>query len=341
MMTREEFYEYVKGHIKELLPEDAYPKGTTVRIEEVEKSGGLKLTGVCIRKPEETIVPVVYLDEYYKVYQEGAPISLVLEEIKNVDGRAREKINVPRLTEDDLEFDSVRDRIFIKACDKGLSKDYLQKMPHVDQGDYAATYHIMVGISDSGMQSIPVSSMLAAKWGKKPEELHCAALENMRKNLQPEMFEMTSMLENPLFPKETPNLLDGNAESHISEGPEITLYVLRYDTEYFGASCVFDPDIMEQAAKKLGASCFVLPSSNHEILLVKDRGMDIYENLGRMVREINRTELNPEDFLSDHVQYYDKSQKKVLGEKEYLETRAEKVVAAEKKREQKQNSPKI
>lgn len=341
MMTREEFYEYVKEHIKKLLPEDEYPKGTDVRITEVEKSNGRKLTGMSIARPGETITPIIYLDEYYKVYQNGAPISLVLGEIKNVDGRAREKVNVPRLTEDDLEFDSVRDRIFIKACDKGLSKDYIQKMPHVDQGDYAATYHIMVGISDSGMQSIPVSSMLAAKWGKKPEELHRAALENMKKNMPPEMFEMMSILENPLFPKATPNLLDGNAESNIPGGPETTLYVLRYGTEYFGASCVFDLDIMEQAAKKLGASCFVLPSSNHEILLVKDWGMDIYENLGRMVREINRTELNPEDFLSDHVQYYDKSQKKVLGEKEYLEARAEKAAEAEKKQEQNQRSPKI
>ena len=38
-----------------------------------------------------------------------------------------------------------------------------------------------------------------------------------------------------------------------------------------------------------------------------------------MVREINRTKVAPEDFLSDKVQYYDRERKQVLGETGYLE----------------------
>lgn len=61
-----------------------------------------------------------------------------------------------------------------------------------------------------------------------------------------------------------------------------------------------------------------------------------------MVREINRTKVAPEDFLSDKVQYYDRERKQVLGEKGYLEYRErQRVREEEKKLEKKHREPKL
>lgn len=333
MMTRDEFNGYVRDHIKGFLPEDMYPEGTSVMLEEVEKIGGLKLTGVCIRKPGETIAPVVYLDEYYKVYQNGAPINLVLEEIKNVDARARDNVNVPRLRVEDLDFDAVRDRIIIQPCDKELNKDYLQAHPHMNQGDLSATYRVLVGQNDLETMSIAVNDRIADMWGIRLDELHETALENMRKNTPPELHEITSLVNDTMFGGETENLLDDGADVQAVQGPVPAMYVLRYNSGGNGAACVFDPGVMERAAGKLGANCFVLPSSRHEVMLVKDDGAISFEKLRQMVREVNQNVVEPRDFLSDYVQYYDRSQKKVLSEKEYFEA---KVIDAEEKQEQKQ-----
>ena len=70
----------------------------------------------------------------------------------------------------------------------------------------------------------------------------------------------------------------------------------------FGASAIADDDILREVSNRFGWKKFViLPSSIHElILLPDDMGMDV-EYAKKMVHDINRTDLSPEDFLSDSV----------------------------------------
>ena len=51
---------------------------------------------------------------------------------------------------------------------------------------------------------------------------------------------------------------------------------------------------------------YILPSSVHECMIVPYRYEDDPEDLGKMVREINRTQVDEEEFLSDCVYYYDR-----------------------------------
>jgi hypothetical protein len=90
---------------------------------------------------------------------------------------------------------------------------------------------------------------------------------------------------------------------------------------------------MDQAAEKLGGSFYILPSSIHEILLVKDNGQFDRASLEKMVREVNATQVAPEDKLTDSVYHYDSKNKVFeLGEK-FVERQkeAENVVEASDK----------
>ena len=51
MMNRKEFYEYVKDNVKDYLP-DSYQNGE-IRIEEVAKNNGLRLTGISIPQGDQ------------------------------------------------------------------------------------------------------------------------------------------------------------------------------------------------------------------------------------------------------------------------------------------------
>lgn len=55
MMNRKEFYEYVKDNVKDYLP-DSYQNGE-IRIEEVAKNNGLRLTGISIPQGDQRAVP--------------------------------------------------------------------------------------------------------------------------------------------------------------------------------------------------------------------------------------------------------------------------------------------
>ena len=53
-MNRKEFYEYVKDNVKEYLPESY--KDAEIKLQEVEKNNGLKLTGITIPNGDQRIV---------------------------------------------------------------------------------------------------------------------------------------------------------------------------------------------------------------------------------------------------------------------------------------------
>ncbi len=68
---------------------------------------------------------------------------------------------------------------------------------------------------------------------------------------------------------------------------------------------------MDQAAERAGGDFYILPSSIHEILLVKDNGQFDRAALEQMVREVNATQVAPEDKLTDSVYHYDSNKENV------------------------------
>ena len=69
---------------------------------------------------------------------------------------------------------------------------------------------------------------------------------------------------------------------------------------------------------------FILPSSIHEVLLLRDDGNMDYRALEAMVREINATQVAPEERLSDQVYHYDVAERVLETGKHYSERQAEK-----------------
>ena len=69
------------------------------------------------------------------------------------------------------------------------------------------------------------------------------------------------------------------------------------------------PGFLDQAAEKLGGSFYILPSSIHEVLLLRnDQEMDVRE-LEDMVQNVNEQMVSPEEQLSDRVYHYDAQEK--------------------------------
>ena len=72
----------------------------------------------------------------------------------------------------------------------------------------------------------------------------------------------------------------------------------------------FYPRVIECIGMALGRDLFVLPSSINEMIVVTDTGQDP-ENLLSIVREVNRTQVAPEEVLSDSVYYYNRKTDKL------------------------------
>ena len=63
------------------------------------------------------------------------------------------------------------------------------------------------------------------------------------------------------------------------------------------------------ASEKLGGDFFLLPSSVHEVILIPDKPDMQYSELEKIVKEVNATQVDVKDQLSDHVYHYDAKEK--------------------------------
>lgn len=84
------------------------------------------------------------------------------------------------------------------------------------------------------------------------------------------------------------------------------MWVLTRKDNMFGASYIADYQVLSYCAEKIGCDkLIILPSSRHELILVKYSINTEAEELYNMVSSVNRTEVKEEDFLSNNVYLFD------------------------------------
>ena len=86
---------------------------------------------------------------------------------------------------------------------------------------------------------------------------------------------------------------------------ESPLYVLTNKEKVNGANVVMCPEALRKVYEELGEPYYVLPSSIHEVMVVREsEDMDIGK-MKETVKEVNLSAVNPEDLLSYEVFRYD------------------------------------
>ena len=93
------------------------------------------------------------------------------------------------------------------------------------------------------------------------------------------------------------------------------MYVLTNQSKLDGAGALARDGVLDKIGDLMDSNFYVLPSSIHEVLIVPDNGNMQTKEMENMVREVNASQVLPEDLLSDKVQYYDRAAK-TLGRKQ-------------------------
>ena len=89
------------------------------------------------------------------------------------------------------------------------------------------------------------------------------------------------------------------------EEPMEGLYTLMIDGLHsFGASTLAYEGVAEKIRELFGSGYYILPSSLHEVIILKDDGTADEKGLKDMVVQANSTVVDPSDVLSDSVFYF-------------------------------------
>lgn len=89
------------------------------------------------------------------------------------------------------------------------------------------------------------------------------------------------------------------------------MFVLTNKKRFNGAGLILNNKVMSDIREKLKSDFYILPSSKHEILIIKKNENTDEEALKEMIKEVNDTTLDPKDLLSYHLYKYESADKKV------------------------------
>ena len=251
-------------------------------------------------KPEDAIIGVnLNMTEIYERYDRGMSYDTLVREVAEKADRAlhdRPDFNLEALQ----DYDHMKEMLSMEVVSAQRNAELLEKVPHKEIEDMAVVYRFVVDSGDDGRGSILITNQMLDNYGITAEQLHADALE-FAPVMRPAVIQ--TMAETLL------EMMGPEAKDMIPVLPDDPLFVATVPDKIQGASVLAYEDFMEQAAERVGGDFYILPSSIHEILLVRDDGTFDINRLEDMVKEVNETQVAPEDLLTDSVYHYDSKEK--------------------------------
>lgn len=209
-----------------------------------------------------------------------------------------------------MDFDKAKDHIICRLINAENNEQLLADKPHTEKDDFAVTYHVMLGCAESGSYTVPIHNKMLEAYGVSVEELHETAMENMDRLLPVRFTGMNEVLKEMMLP-DIMKLHDVDAEdakeiiSAMLPSDMEKMYCLTNSEKFHGAAAILNQEVLDGIAEQLGGDFYILPSSVHETLIIpKEAGIE-YGELETMVREVNVTQVAPDERLSNHVYEYD------------------------------------
>lgn len=301
-LTFDEFKETVKNEVKEFLPENFHT--ADIKLKVFEKNNNVRLTGLIIESACN-MSPTIYIDNFYKKYQSGTDINIILQEIAKIrmEYDVTDDFDVSTVT----DFNKCRNKIMPRLIGAEENSEILKVRPHIRIEDLAVTFCIDLGENKDGLMSVPVQFELMETWNVTADQLYEIALENLTKADIGVFTPMREILFAGML-SELKEICHGDEEEARRKLdqmiPDNNLWVLTNKRRVNGANMLLDRSVMEDVIKEVGTDFFILPSSIHEcIILPTDSGMDS-QQLEAMVCEVNETQVEKEERLSNSVYRY-------------------------------------
>lgn len=185
------------------------------------------------------------------------------------------------LRESFTSYEAVKEHLALRLMGIKGNEEFLDKVPHMRREDMAVT--ALCFFPDKS--SVPVTRCDVRRWETDVKTLFSDALLGSMKLLPPVFRSMGEMI--------------GVSGTDGSED----MYVLTNERTLFGAAAVLYPNLLDAVLERVGNSFYLLPSSIHEMIVLPDTGEDPME-LKKIVEEVNRTEVLPEEVLTDSVYYF-------------------------------------
>ena len=277
-----------------------------VKAETINKIGGTREAISC-KFPSKNYAVILYPDDYQRLLDSGESMQDIGRYLSSQIEQRMTALPATPTTADDF-----KKGLYIQVVNADVNRELLKDLPHDSWEDMAAVvrYQIPDGeneisflVTKNNMQQYQMSQgevMEAAYKNTAAQEFCLRRIEELMRDI---------LLEQGISREE--------ADFCLSD-VDAPMYVLTNREKINGANAIVCPDVLEKAYEELGEPYYVLPSSTHELILVKESYGMKPEELRQMVQEVNCTAVQARDLLSNKVFHYDGRKLSAVQEKEQV-----------------------
>ena len=276
-----------------------------VQITTNPKLNGTEKTGLSIRKTQESqqVVPILYLEECFERYLQEGKFAECVEEIcvvyKHQEENEEKIIAELESIENMNRWEKVQKKVYPMLVSAKENEDLKEKYFYQEYLDFLVLY--VIRVTEMGIGSIKITKQMVKLWKVNEDEIHHQAVENLESDGY-RVRSLNSVVKENLWG------ITEDAEEEIEESEP--MYVLTNQIKYFGAAGIFlCAEMFQEIVGK--QNFYILLSSIHELILIKDNGGYDMQILSDMVKNVNEEQVAADEILSNHAYYYDWKQNRI------------------------------
>jgi hypothetical protein len=292
-------FEEFKNELMDLITEEVNDRGLediSMRFDSINSPDGLT-DRLIVSVGESKMSMAFRLKEIFKDVNDGESMDHAVYKMVNT---IEANIDVVKTKEGDVksfitDYEQVKDHTYLRLIPG--DSPVLGETPHKMIEDMALVVnaHLESFSDENGRSCVVITRPLMEMYGIDEAQLFADAEKNSLAN-EPIVFTpLGDMIKSLIEAEEIPS----------PEDVGIVTYIATNKSGFHGAAVAGYPDFAEKAAEAIGGSFYMLPSSVHEFILIKDDGKPNARDLNKMIRNVNETVLEPRDLLSSQCYHYD------------------------------------
>jgi len=307
---KENFFSDIKNGLQSLIGETG-----AAELVQIDKNNGIKADGIIIKDDKNYISPIIYLDIYYEQYQKGKSKADILDEIYEIYQKYSCEINFDIKIQNLNNYEKIKKKIAYKLVNYEKNEEMLRNMPYIRFLDLAIVFFVVVSCqknSDIKNAAFPIREEHLKIWGVDIGDIYRDALYNTPDLFPAVISPMGSLLAELICKElaedisvETENESIQREAERLKMEYDSGVYVLTNTKNLNGASCMLYKNVIKEFSEKENTDFYIIPSSIHEVLLVPTSDRRVTpDDLKGMVVQVNQTEIDEYEILSDNIYYY-------------------------------------
>lgn len=287
---------------------DIFPKDRT-------KNNGFTAHGIHIRKKDNIIGAVAYLDGYILLHAAGV---MTLENIAaELILKCSEDGIAPDAVYDIEDFGRMQNKVRLRLINYAANSAELENFPHRKFLDLAVTYYLDIDMeTGEGNGALIIPNVLMEIWDATEEDLYMAGMKNLRRKDKCFAIDILSFIRGAVS-EEDEEEVGAFLDKIEKEGmPQADMYVASNQKHRFGAVSMLDCSLLQQLAYSKGCNLNIYPSCVDDVIIipVKDGNEGCLST--EDVWEINISKVPKEEWLSNSIYLYDREKQAVCIYKE-------------------------